>query len=108
MCDCTGTVRMSLSTCFRAKERCALPSSNSCIHVLFTWCPIWKLESWEIIIRRPEVFENGNIERIGDHSTNIAETIYYLVKGEPLAGQRPKDDRSSFAIIEPPAADGRK
>ena len=37
----------------------ALPSSNSCIQVLFTWCPIWKLESWEITIRRPEVFENG-------------------------------------------------
>jgi hypothetical protein len=50
---------MSLSTCFRAKERCALPSSNSCIQVLFTWCPIWKLESWEITIRRPELFENG-------------------------------------------------
>ena len=49
-----------------------------------------------------------NIERIGDHTTNIAETIHYLVKGEPLAAERPKDDRSSFAIIEPPAADGRK
>ena len=49
-----------------------------------------------------------NIERIGDHTTNIAETIHYLVKGEPLAAERPKDDRSSFAIIEPPVADGRK
>jgi len=49
-----------------------------------------------------------NIERIGDHTTNIAETIHYLVKGEPLAAERPKDDRASFAIIEPPAADGRK
>ena len=49
-----------------------------------------------------------NIERIGDHTTNIAETIHYLVEGEPLAAERPKDDRSSFAIIEPPAADGRK
>jgi phosphate transport system protein len=49
-----------------------------------------------------------NVERIGDHTTNIAETIHYLVKGEPLAAERPKDDRASFAIIEPPAADGRK
>jgi len=46
-----------------------------------------------------------NIERIGDHTTNIAETIYYLVKGEPLAGERPKDDRSSFAVVEPPSGD---
>lgn len=26
-----------------------------------------------------------NIERIGDHVTNIAETVYYLVTGQPLA-----------------------
>jgi|SRR4051794_14446785 phosphate transport system protein len=45
-----------------------------------------------------------NIERIGDHTTNIAETIHYLVAGEPLAGERPKDDRSSFAIVEPPSS----
>jgi len=42
-----------------------------------------------------------NIERVGDHCTNIAETIHYLVTGEPLVGDRPKDDRSSFAIVEP-------
>lgn len=44
-----------------------------------------------------------NIERIGDHSTNIAETIHYLVTGQTLAAERPKDDRSSFAVVEPPA-----
>lgn len=43
-----------------------------------------------------------NIERIGDHSTNIAETVHYVVTGQPLTGERPKDDSSSFAIIEPP------
>ena len=42
-----------------------------------------------------------NIERIGDHCTNVAETVHYLVTGEPLAGDRPKDDRSSFAVVEP-------
>lgn len=41
-----------------------------------------------------------NIERIGDHTTNIAETIHYLVTGEALSGERPKDDRSNFAIID--------
>jgi phosphate transport system protein len=43
-----------------------------------------------------------NIERIGDHSTNIAETIHYLVTGQALTAERPKDDQSSFAIVEPP------
>jgi phosphate transport system protein len=40
-----------------------------------------------------------NIERIGDHATNIAETIYYLVVGEQLADERPKSDTSSFTTI---------
>jgi phosphate transport system protein len=42
-----------------------------------------------------------NIERIGDHTTNIAETIHYLVTGDPLTAERPKNDRSSFAVVEP-------
>ena len=36
-----------------------------------------------------------NIERIGDHATNIAETIYYMATGSQLAGERPKDDSSN-------------
>ncbi len=36
-----------------------------------------------------------NIERIGDHATNIAETIYYMATGSQLEGDRPKDDRST-------------
>jgi phosphate transport system protein len=40
-----------------------------------------------------------NVERIGDHATNIAETIYYLVVGEPLADERPKSDTTSFTTI---------
>jgi phosphate transport system protein len=36
------------------------------------------------------LFCSKNIERIGDHSTNIAETVVYLVTGEPLPMDRPK------------------
>jgi phosphate transport system protein len=41
-----------------------------------------------------------NIERIGDHTTNIAETIHYLVTGETLAIDRPKNDRSIDATVD--------
>ena len=36
------------------------------------------------------LFCSKNIERIGDHATNIAETIVYLVTGEALPVDRPK------------------
>jgi phosphate transport system protein len=39
-----------------------------------------------------------NIERIGDHSTNIAEAVHYMVEGRAIAGERPKGDTSSFVI----------
>jgi phosphate transport system protein len=38
-----------------------------------------------------------NIERIGDHTTNIAETIHYLVRGQTLTAERPKNDQSIVA-----------
>ncbi|HEY8288533.1 MAG TPA: phosphate signaling complex protein PhoU [Acetobacteraceae bacterium] len=47
------------------------------------------------------LFIAKNLERIGDHATNIAETIYYAVKGEILADARPKGDTSAFAVIRP-------
>ena len=31
-----------------------------------------------------------NIERIGDHATNVAEAVHYLVTGEQVADDRPK------------------
>ena len=36
-----------------------------------------------------------NIERIGDHATNIAETLHYVLTGEMLEDDRPKADASS-------------
>ena len=48
------------------------------------------------------LFVAKNIERIGDHATNVAETIRFIVLGEDEEGDRPKSDDSAFAIIEPP------
>jgi phosphate transport system protein len=33
-----------------------------------------------------------NIERMGDHATNIAETVHYIVEGRALADERPKGE----------------
>ena len=35
------------------------------------------------------LFCSKNIERIGDHATNIAETVVYLVTGQPMPSERP-------------------
>jgi len=48
------------------------------------------------------LFSAKNIERMGDHATNIAETVHYMLKGEPLTLERPKADTTSFT----PAAIG--
>jgi phosphate transport system protein len=50
------------------------------------------------------LFIAKNIERIGDHATNIAENVHYLVRGHRLVAARPKQDNTAFAVIEPPAA----
>jgi phosphate transport system protein len=45
-----------------------------------------------------------NIERIGDHATNIAETIYYIVTGEQMPAERPKSDKTdriSLSAVQP-------
>jgi phosphate transport system protein len=42
------------------------------------------------------LFVSKHLERVGDHATNIAETVYYMVEGRPITDQRPKGDTTSF------------
>jgi phosphate transport system protein len=44
------------------------------------------------------LFMAKNLERVGDLTTNIAETIYFFVHGVPLNQMRPKRDRTSSQI----------
>lgn len=41
------------------------------------------------------------MERVGDHATNVAEKIHYMLEGSMPVGERPKDDRSSGILVEP-------
>ena len=45
------------------------------------------------------LFGAKNIERIGDHTTNIAENIHYLIHGAALTEVRPKGDNTSSLQI---------
>ncbi|MGH7041276.1 MAG: phosphate signaling complex protein PhoU [Acetobacteraceae bacterium] len=47
------------------------------------------------------LFIAKNLERIGDHATNIAETLHYVVTGVALTEARPKGDTSAYAVVRP-------
>jgi phosphate transport system protein len=44
-----------------------------------------------------------NIERMGDHATNIAETVHYMVEGRPIMAERPKSDMTSLTSVPFPS-----
>ncbi len=46
------------------------------------------------------LFIAKNIERMGDHATNIAEHIHMIVYGSDPDSERPKEDKSSFTIVD--------
>ena len=45
------------------------------------------------------LFMAKNIERIGDHATNIAENVYFIVHGTPIAHDRRKDDKTASVVV---------
>jgi len=46
------------------------------------------------------LFVAKNLERIGDHATNIAEIVYYLVGGSRLEDERPKGDVTTQTQVD--------
>jgi phosphate transport system protein len=48
------------------------------------------------------MFIAKNIERIGDHATNVAEIIHFLVRGDDIIEARPKSDKTSFTVVNAP------
>jgi phosphate transport system protein len=48
------------------------------------------------------IFCAKNIERIGDHATNIAETVYHIITGATMPPERPKVDQS-HKVVAPEA-----
>lgn len=48
------------------------------------------------------LFVAKNLERIGDHATNISEKIFYLVNGQTIDEARPKHDLAGLVNVHPP------
>ncbi|MEX6724505.1 phosphate signaling complex protein PhoU [Parapedomonas caeni] len=44
------------------------------------------------------LFIAKNLERIGDHATNIAEIVHFNVTGEYMEPDRPKGDETAFSV----------
>jgi len=53
------------------------------------------------------VFIAKNFERVGDHATNIAEALHFLVTGARMTDARPKGDETSTTVVEPPKPSGK-
>jgi phosphate transport system protein len=51
------------------------------------------------------LFCSKNIERIGDHATNIAETVVYLVTGENMPSERPRGRQEAEIDVEAAGGD---
>ena len=47
------------------------------------------------------LFVAKNIERIGDHATNIAETVHYVITGAAFEDERPKSDETGIVPKAP-------
>jgi len=45
------------------------------------------------------LFIAKNLERMGDHATNIAEIVHYQVTGTEMPDDRPKGEDPSFAVL---------
>ena len=52
------------------------------------------------------LFIAKNLERVGDHATNIAENIIFAARGRQSHVDRPKGDQSSYTVLTP-ASQGR-
>jgi phosphate transport system protein len=46
------------------------------------------------------LFAAKNVERIGDHTTNIAEMIYYLVTGKPITERAPEEGHVQLHLAD--------
>ncbi len=90
----------------RADAVCARDVEVDALHTsLFRELLTYMMENPALITQCTHLlFVAKNIERIGDHATNIGEMVHYMVRGERPSADRPKGDLSS--VTAPPAGNG--
>ena len=82
----------------RRQSRCGVATKKStrCTLRCFASCSTYMMEDpGTVAFGVHLLFCAKNIERIGDHATNIAEAVYYMVEGHTFARERPKADTTS-------------
>ena len=75
----------------REKDEQVDDLTNNCMEEVIKYL---KSDSENIEYGSHLLFVTKNIERIGDHLTNVAEQVYFLVNGTYLEGDRPKGSQS--------------
>lgn len=92
----------------RADAVCQRDAEVDALHTsLFRELLTYMMEDPAVITQCTHLlFVAKNIERIGDHATNIAEMVHYMVVGERPPAERPKDDLASVIQVDSGTARG--
>jgi phosphate transport system protein len=98
--------KMALDSYAGRNARDALAVRNGDLQVdalnnaLFYETLIYMAEDPQNIVASTQIlFCIKNLERIGDHATNIAEAVHYLVSGQVPVSDRPKGNTTSFTAL---------
>lgn len=101
-----GQLKMALDSYARRDASGALAVRNGDLQIdalnnaLFYETMVYMSEDPQSVVACTQIlFCIKNLERMGDHVTNIAEAVHYIISGHAPAGERPKVDTTSLAAL---------
>ena len=101
-----GQLKMALDSYAKRDASGALAVRNGDLQIdalnnaLFYETMVYMSEDPHCVVASTQIlFCIKNLERIGDHVTNIAEAVHYITSGHAPATERPKGDTTSLAAL---------